>query len=219
MRNGQPWGSGASRPPDLEVEGDDAELARSVVPVGPVPLVRYHPSPGADLARAVGLTPEAPGVTELTIDALEVGPNAAAGRPAINAVVLGVAPDRLTRWTRRRPFEVVIDGRSAWKGRAAGVVVANGQFLRGLDIVPRGHPGDGRVEIQVYALAPGERAGMRHRLATGTHVPHPRILERSGRVVEVETSSPVPIEVDGVAWPPRRAVRVAVLPGALRILV
>ena len=204
IRKGEPWGSGASGPPDVEIEGSDADLARSVVPGRPARLVGYRPSADADLARAVGLTPGSPATTELTIDALEV-----AGRTAVNAVVFGVAPDRIARWTRRHPVEVAIDGRSAWSGSAAGIVVANGQFVRGLDLVPRGHPGDGRLEVQVYAVPPGERAAMRRRLATGTHVPHPRILERSGCVVEI----------DGVLRGHERSLRVAVLPGALKILV
>ncbi len=106
-----------------------------------------------------------------------------------------------------------------WSGPATGVVVANGQFLRGADIVPRGHPGDGRAEIQVYAPGPGERAEMRRRLATGTHVPHPRILERTGRVIEITTAVPVRVEIDGIATEPSTRVRVTVLPAALRVLV
>jgi hypothetical protein len=224
IRKGEPWGAPASGRPDLEVAGDDADLARSAVSGAPVPLVGYRPTPGADLARAVGLTPDSPRVTELVVDALrvellETGSDPAVPRIAVNAVVLGTAPDRLTRWTRRRELEVVINGRSVWSGSATGVVVANGQFLRGADIVPRGHPGDSRIEAQVYALTAGERAEMRRRLATGTHVPHPRILERSGRVVEVGGSSPLPVEVDGVGWEAAERVRVTVLAGALRILV
>jgi hypothetical protein len=219
IEKGEPWGGAASRPPDIEVEGGDVEIARCVVADGPVPLVRYRPSPAGDLARAVGLTPDNPGGTELLVDALQVSSDAGPSGPAVNAVVVGHAPDRLTRWTRRRSVEVTIDGRRAWKGRATGVVVANGQYLRGLDIVPRGHPGDGRAEIHVYALEPGERGGMRRRLATGAHVPHPRILERSGRVVEIVGSSPMPVEVDGQDRGPASRLRVAVLPGALRLLV
>jgi hypothetical protein len=219
IKKGEPWGGEASRPPDLQVEGDDAALARCVASDRPTPLVGYRPSPAADLARAVGLGAEPAGLAELTIDALEVSADDAPGVPGVNAVVLGAAPDRLTRWTRRRRVVITIDGRPAWQGSATGVVVANGQFLRGLDVVPRGHPGDGRVEVQVYALRPGERAGMRRRLGTGTHVPHPRILERSGRLVEVTASAAAPLEVDGVAAGAVRRLRVAVVAGALRILV
>lgn len=219
IKKGESWGSDASRPPDVDIEGGDSILARSVVSDGAKPLIRYRPSPGADLARAVGLSGSSSGTTELTVDALDVLDDDGAVTSAVNVVVVGVAPDRMSRWARRIPFEVLVDGRSVWTGNATGVVVANGQFLRGLDIVPRGHPGDGRIEVQVYAPTPGERAEMRRRLATGTHVPHPRILERSGRLVEVVVAAAAPVEVDGIARPPTRRLRIAVVPGALRILV
>ncbi len=78
-------------------------------------------------------------------------------------VVLGVPPDRLRRFSRRISVTVTVDGTEWFTGKATTVVVATGEFRDGLDLVPRGHPGDGRVEVQVYALAPRERAGMRAR--------------------------------------------------------
>ena len=36
--------------------------------------------------------------------------------------------------------------------RATTVVVLVGQYLRGADVSPRGHPGDGAAEVQVYAM-------------------------------------------------------------------
>ena len=60
---------------------------------------------------------------------------------------------------------------------------------------------------------------MRRRLATGTHLPHPRILERSGCVVEIEATVDLAVEIDGVLRGHERRLRVAVLPGALKILV
>ena len=81
------------------------------------------------------------------------------------------------------------------------MVVATGQFLRGLDVVPRGHPGDGKAEIQVYELERRERRPMRARLASGAHVPHPRIRQRSARTIELRFRPPGPLEVDGVGAP------------------
>ena len=116
----------------------------------------------------------------------------------------------------------MVDGVEWFTGRATTVVVATGEFRHGLDLVPRGHPGDGRVEVQVYTLAPGERAGMRARLAGGSHVPHPRIAQRTGRKIDVRWAregSRRAIELDG-----RRRGRVAratieVVAGAYRLLV
>ena len=101
-------------------------------------------------------------------------------------------------------MRVVIDTRVVHDGAALAVVVASGQYLRGNDVVPRGHPGDGRAEVQVYSLTRGERAAMRERLPLGVHLPHPRIRTASGRRVEVQAmGSPRPVEVDGVAVGPR----------------
>jgi diacylglycerol kinase family enzyme len=114
---------------------------------------------------------------------------------------------------------VEVDGRERFTGRAATVVVANGQYLHGLDVVPRGHPGDGRIEVQVYAQEPGQRAAMRHRLTQGTHVPHPGIVQATGRRVRVTCGRDLALEVDGRPRGRAREITVEVHPGALRLLV
>ena len=78
------------------------------------------------------------------------------------------------------------------------LALANGEFVHGHDVVPRGHPGDGRVEVQVYAVRPGQRILLRERLATGSHLPHPAIQQAVARVVDVELpDGDWPLEVDG----------------------
>ena len=130
---------------------------------------------------------------------------------AVNAVVVGRAPDRVAAWTRARmPLPT---------GPAWAAVVANGQFLRGFDLVPRGHPGDGRAEFQAYGVAAGQRREMRRRMRSGTHVPHPRIAERSVRAVTIDAGRPLPIEADGVPVGVAATVTVTVEPGAFRLLV
>src|SRR4051794_12981072 len=93
---GEEWGEPCSTPPDLTVEGDDAELARAVsgAPIGS--LVRFVPTAASDLARALGLRAGAePRGVALPLDALGLDD----GTLAVNAIVLGVAPDRLTAFT------------------------------------------------------------------------------------------------------------------------
>ena len=133
----------------------------------------------------------------------------------VNAVVLGTPPGALRRWTRRTPVGVTLDGRPWRTARATTVVVANGEFVDGLDVVPRGHPGDGRTEVQIYQLAPSQRG----RLGTGTHVPHPGIDARTAKRVEVRGARPMQCRVDGRPWPPADVVTVEVLPGLLQLVV
>jgi hypothetical protein len=217
IRRGEPWGSPASSPPDLEVDGDDADLAAAVA-AAPGALVAFRPGPGSDLARAVGLRagPDAtPRATEVPVDAVRL----AGDGLACNAVVLGVPPDRLRWASPARSIEVEVDGQPWFAGSATTVVIANGQFLRGADIVPRGHPGDGRLEVQVYELRRRERRAMRRRLTTGAHVPHPRIRSRTARVVEVRAARPVAFEADGVSGAAVATVHAEVVPAAFRLLL
>ena len=215
LRPGDPWGHAATDPPDLDVAGDDADLAAVAMSNGGA-LVRYRPSPRSDMARALGLGPASTGATEVAIDALEIEPDGG----AVNAVVLGPSPDRL-RWSARASsITVRLDGRPWFRGRATTVVVASGQFLRGADVVPRGHPGDGWAEVQVYALARRARRPMRRRLPTGTHVPHPGIRAGRARRVEVEVAGRgLPVEVDGRPRGRTSRLGVTLVPTAIRLLV
>jgi len=197
------------------VAGDDADLA-AVAMSDRGALVRFRPSPRSDIARALGLGPASTGATEVAIDALEID----ADDGAVNAVVLGAPPDRL-RWSARASaITVRVDGRAWFRGRATTVVVASGQFLRGADVVPRGHPGDGWAEVQVYALRRRARRPMRSRLPTGTHVPHPGIRAGRARVVEVEVAGRgLPVEVDGRPRGRTTRLEVTLVPSAIRLLV
>jgi YegS C-terminal NAD kinase beta sandwich-like domain len=190
----------------------DAEVAArgSASPGTPVRLY-----PGGDLARALGATAARVPTTELRIDGLQ--PDDAP--LAVNMIVLGHAPDRL-RWRhRRRRVVVEVDGRALFAGRATTVVIASGEYLRGHDVVPRGHPGDGRAEVHVYAVPRRDRAELRRRLPTGTHLPHPGVRTATGRRVVVRWGRPQPLEIDGEAWPAVPGLGVSLVPEAMRVLV
>jgi hypothetical protein len=222
IQRGEPWGSPASAPPDLEVAGGDAALAAAVA-AAPGALVRFRPDATSDLARAVGLgagdalgAPETPFGTALPLDVLSVG-NATL---ACNMCIFGTPPDRL-RWSSRAlELQILLDGRPWFSGRATTVVIAIGQFLRGLDLVPRGHPGDGEAEIQLYELRRPERRRMRARLARGTHVPHPRIRQRRARTIELRSQPAARSEIDGTTRPAvTQLTTIEVVPAAYRLLV
>ncbi len=216
IRPGDEWGTPNDSDPDLVVLGSDADLARSLKSwPHRNPLISFEPSVDSDLAKSLGLSSlRDPGITNAggagkiaaPIDAIEYR---IAGKTylAMNAIELGVSPLVLRATSRSKEISVTVNGRKFFNGVASGVVVANGEFIGAADLVPRSHPGDGRLEIHIYSLKAGERAAMRRRLATGSHLPHPRISTASG--------SRVRIEVKGGAWPIRadselagRAVRI-----------
>ncbi len=219
-----PWGEPARGPAHLAVEGTDADLA-GWVRDHPGALFRFTPSRGSrsGVAAALGLRERGPDGalpqpvgTEVPLDAIRL----ADGTVVVNMAILGTPPDRLRRYSAKRQIDVVLDGVRVFGGRATTVVLATGQYLRGLDLVPRGHPGDGLVEVQVYRLAPSERRAMRSRLPGGTHVPHPRITQRSGHEVEIRVwGEEWGLEVDGGARPPVSRLDATVVPAAYRLLV
>jgi hypothetical protein len=214
LRPGQSWGRPGAGTPDVEVTGGDDTLAETIAAAPPGALVRFLPDASSDLARALGLAPDAsPTGMVVNVDVLALGD----GTSSVNAVVLGPPPDRLRWWHGSAPTRVEIDGRVFFDGDATTVVVASGQYLRGRDVIPRGHPGDGRAEIQIYALGRGERVEMRRRLGGGTHVPHPRIRQRSGRHVAVSRSRPGRLEADGRPRGRVTELHIEVVPGALHL--
>jgi len=218
VKPGEEWGAPTDAAADQVGTGDDAALA-AVVPDddATVPLVRFVPH-RSELARAVGVTATpggAPRGIALPVDAIVTDCGI-----AMNLVMLGRAPDALRAWHRLRHVTVTVDGRTLHDGPASTVVIANGQFRLDADLVPRGHPGDGRLEVQVYALRAGERSGMRRRLATGTHVPHPRITTSSGRTVTVRTGArPVAATLDDRPVGRVTGLDAAVRHPALRLLI
>jgi len=216
IRPGEDWGAPTDAPPDVEVHGRDADLADAAA-AAPGALVRFVPAGDSDVARAIGLDPNMHMGVELALDLLLV--DGGTGGFATNMVVIGIAPDQGGWFTKRQRCTVEVDGQEWWSGKASAIVIATGEFLRGVDVVPRGHPGDGRVEVQVYAVKRDEYRAMQRRLATGTHLPHPRIAQRSGLRVRVRCDRPAPLEVDGEARPAATEVALEVVPAALRLLV
>jgi hypothetical protein len=218
IEKGRPWERPAEGPPDVVVAGDDQALAAAVGD-HPGARVAFRPDAASDFARAVAARPEPVGALEVGCDALSVEADGVT-TTAVNMVVFGTAPDRQRWWSRSRRVLVRVDGRVLHDGAATGVVVGNGQHLRGNDVIPRGHPGDGRAEVQVYFLEPRERAAMRARLARGDHVPHPRIRTAAGSRIEVWAAEGIRrLEIDGEARSPVTETTVTVRPGAFTLLV
>jgi hypothetical protein len=216
IKPGEEWGRPTSAAPDFEVAGGDVQLA-AAAGAHPGALLRFRPDATSDFAGAVGLgaAGSTPSGTEVTLDLLRLDD----GRAAVNMLVLGTPPDSSRRFVRRFGASVRIDKRTVFLGPCTGIVIAVGQFRNGLDLVPRGHPGDGRAEVQIYAVPNRQRRALRARLATGTHVPHPDITQRSGTRVTLTTDRRVPLEIDGGEAPAIDVLNVEAVPNAYRLLL
>jgi diacylglycerol kinase family enzyme len=202
------------------VAGGDRRLAGVLESGMTDPLVRFAAATDSDLALAIGLIAgAAPAGLALPLDVLDCVADDGRKLVAVNSVVLGVAPDRLRPWHRPAGLSVEIDGATVESGKATSLVVMNGQYLRRLDLSPRGHPGDAVGEAQLYALAPGARRAMRARLATGAHLPHPAITTRKARRVVVRATRPVPLEIDGTSTGAVSSLELRLRPAAYRLLV
>jgi hypothetical protein len=70
----------------------------------------------------------------------------------------------------------VIVRRRAWRGRV--VAAMNAQWFGTWDLGPKSHPNDGLLDTTDASLGWSDKFAARRRLATGTHVPHPRIVVR-----------------------------------------
>lgn len=179
VEKGQEWGRPGPLPDGAVLVRSDAE-ARAVVtearrhdhPVPPLGLL------GGDLCRTVG------------------------GR--------GVASRLRSGEAMRLPVDlgsVLIDGRlhwfvahlvarrSWWRGRV--LVAMNAEYLGDWDVAPRGHPGDGQLDLLDGDLSLTDRLKARRRLPLGTHVPHPGIQQRRVASAQVTFDRPMPIWLDG----------------------
>lgn len=200
VRKGVDWGGGPV-PDDLVVVSDDAEVT-AVLAAADADGRRWPAVGllGGDLARTLGGRGGDPGRlrrdgTVVTVDVAEVE--------------LDGTPHRFVAHLVAR--------RSWWVGRV--VAVMNAQFLGSWDVAPRGHPGDGRLDVLDGDLRPGDRWKARSRLPAGTHVPHPAITQLRVASWETDLARPTPIRLDGRLAGHARQLRVTVRPDALVVVI
>jgi hypothetical protein len=159
-----------------------------------------------DLARTLGIAPGSPEVVrarttvnEFPIDLLEVYLDNAPDPVIACAHVTARAPWYRGHWLRDRIL-----------------VVMNAEFIGSWDVAPRGHPNDGRAEVVDVgaSMSPRERLAARRRLATGSHLPHPRIATRSVKAGSWEFERPLEVVVDGRHVGRASVIAVEVVPDA-----
>lgn len=180
VERGKPWGTQAPLPPDGVVVDSDAAASDAAAAAldarRPLPIVGLL---GGDLCRTVG----GPG------DRDRLRTEAAVTLPIdVCEVVLGDV---------RRIFVAhVIVRRSWWRGRIWAAL--NAEWVGDWDAAPRAHPGDGLLDIMDVTLNTRDRVRARKRLATGTHVPHPRIRQQRVPAVEMQFDRVMKVWADGV---------------------
>lgn len=216
------WAIPIDAAPTHEVYGTDATLALEVHEAlkrsAGQPVITFHPT-RSDLAQAIGLP-----AGETAFDPTAEDPTRAVQLDllcdptlglAVNHVVFGTAPDFLGWGTSNASFVVEIDGKRVFSGRASTVLIANGQFVRGHDVIPKGHPADGIAEVQIYRLRRSERRKFRERLQLGEHLPHPRIFEGAGKNISVRVKGRAfPLEADGSSWGTGSSIELEIKPHA-----
>ena len=99
---------------------------------------------------------------------------------------------------------------------ACALAVANGEYLGDLDVAPKAHPGDGKLEVLVFEGRATDLWPMAGRLRGGAHLPHPRVREL--RPSSLRVSGRGRLFADGCDVG-RLPADIVVRPGHLRIAV
>ena len=198
IEKGQSWGREVARPEDLVVVTGDHDLAVALDAGDTAVAVE-----GGDLHRTIG-QPKVGGrqrLRALSVDLIEVTLDDGAVHAAV-AHVVARSP-----WWRG----------SWWRGPVLAVM--NAEFVGDWDIAPRGHPNDGRVEVQLAdpELGVRERWQARARLGDGGHIPHPSIATRSVRTASWTFDRPLDVAVDGRIVGRSRTIGVRVRPDAATV--
>ncbi len=201
IKKGEPWGQPGPLPRHGVVVRSDAE-ARAIVtaarragePIPPLGLL------GGDLCRTLGGTGNEERLRSESATTLPVD---------LGAVLV----DGRLHWFVAH----LLVRRGWWRGRV--VAAMNAQYLGAWDVVPVGHPNDGRVDVLDADLPLDERLQVRTRLRAGTHLPHPRIQERHVAALQVDLDRPTPVRLDGDHIGDAKTLSIRVEPDALTCVV
>jgi YegS/Rv2252/BmrU family lipid kinase len=99
------------------------------------------------------------------------------------------------------PLTVTVDGKTLSRSLPAIAFVGNvKEYGTGFPILPHARPDDGLLDVCVLPAA-GRADAIRHllRAATGEHVAAEGVKYVKGKEVRIESSEPVPVQIDGEA--------------------
>lgn len=199
IKRGEEWGRRITAPDEFAVLSSDAELAGHPRDV-PAAVT------AGDLWCALGRPRRvAPGdeCTEVSIDAMEV--TVTRGNGSV--------------FTTRAASSVEVGG---WFSREGYVAVLNTGFLRGLNLTPRSHPNDGRIEVfEIDRKASFmQRLLIRRRGGTGSHLPHPDVAISAVQSARLERASRGrTLRIDGHKMRSWRSVSIDSAPDHWRLLL
>lgn len=108
-------------------------------------------------------------------------------------------------------------GRRRWGSRT--VVAMNGTHLGRADLGPRAHPNDGLLDVADGRVPRSQVRAAARRELTGSHLPHPGIIERRTASYEVLDERELPIWVDGRLIGAATHFELRCLPDALVVVV
>jgi YegS/Rv2252/BmrU family lipid kinase len=120
---------------------------------------------------------------------------------------------------RNDEVRVRVDGEER-HGRMHDVVVANGRYFGGgMEICPEAKPDDGLFDVLLIGdLTKRDLLLTLPKTYRGRHLPHPKAEVLRGATVDIETSEPLPVELDG-EQPGTTPTRFELVPRALRLRV
>ena len=203
IARGEDWGAAGELPTGASIYESDAGLSRAVeyaVAKGLEPPVCGLV--GGDLWRTLG---GPPGGTSR----LRAGP--------ATQVTVDVGWLRFDEHELEHAFVAHCIARTRLWGEVLAVM--NAEWLDEWDVAPKGHPGDGWLDVTEAALSWPERQKVRDRLATGTHLPHPGLRTFRVREAEFEFDRPRPLYLDRTPFSRVSRLEVRVEPASLTVLV
>lgn len=194
IKKGEEWGSAGVLPEGAPVASSDAQAASFVA--------SQHHTIGlddGDLARTLGIRKPYDRSSPkqlLPVDTLHVELDDGTIYTCIAHAVIG---------------NLVRDNHVA--------AVMNAAFLGKRNIAPRAHPGDGKADVVTLKLRPGDRFKALHRMATGSHLPHPDIEVRRVKEGFLDLGRRRQVQIDGESCGRSATLKFNVVPDSIMIAV
>lgn len=176
IRRGEDWGVAGTPPAGIPIAHSDREASRLIVAGR-----REFILTAGDMARTIGASLSTDDCTyrRLVVDLVEI--DLVDPRGAQQTVHMFGHCTIRSPWIFGGPL------------RRQVTVVCNAQFVHSLDLSPKGHPNDGKIELLEFlrSLSIRDRLQVRVRARNGDHLPHPNIRFR-------QVSDVVALDVTGV---------------------